>query len=171
MLITDDGGFAVKCVVTVDAKRSVKDTALLCDNNPLGLARDQYCWVRLPEGKRYYHVEIHNCATVRKEDLPPILIYGAVQMPAFETHFGSATKQEFENNKLKTRSALAAAKLKGLSWLLAALGALNVAKVFDSSPPDKFANLDRVTIPTWLLLLGSLVSAFFDWRAEQRKDK
>lgn len=43
--------------------------------------------------------------------------------------------------------------------------------IFDSNPPDKFANLDRVTIPTWLLLLGSLISAFFDWRAEQRKDK
>jgi hypothetical protein len=171
MLMTNDEGFGVKCVVTVDPNKSVKDTALLCANNPLGLSRDQYCWIRLPEGKRYCRVETRNCAGVGDADIPPIQIFGAVQIPAFETDFGSATKQEFENSKLKTRNALAAAQLKGLSWFLAVLGVLNVAKVFDSNPPHKFAHLDRVTIPTWLLLLGSLVSAFFDWRAEQRKEK
>jgi hypothetical protein len=108
---------------------------------------------------------------VRERDSPPILIFAPVQIPPFETHFGSASRQEFENSKLKTRNAIAAAKFKFLSWLLAALGVLNAAKVFDSKPPHKFAHLEEVTIPTVLLLLGSLVSVFLDWRAEQRKER
>ena len=162
--MTNDDGFGVKCVVTIDPERPVKDTALFCANNPLGLARDQFCWVRLPEGKRYCRVETRKCAGVADEDTPPIQIFGAIQIPAFETEFGSATKQEFENSKLKTRNALAAAQLKVLSWFLAVLGAMNMAKVFDSNPPHEFIHLDRVTIPTGLLLLGSLVSAFLEDR-------
>jgi hypothetical protein len=49
MLMNSDEGFGVKCIVTVDPGRPVKDTALLCVDNPLGLTQDQYCWIKRRE--------------------------------------------------------------------------------------------------------------------------
>jgi hypothetical protein len=171
MAAAGGGGFGIDCIVTVNPARPTKDTALLCSNNTLGLGVDDFCWVQLPEGKRYFKVETRKCASVAQGGPPPIELYGPVAMGAIRTQFGSATKGEFEGSKLKSRNALAAARMKALSWLLAAVGTLNAAKFFDPKTPDSYLRFDQVALATYLLLAGSLVAAYFDWRTEQKKDK
>ncbi len=81
------GSSGVKCIVTVNPSKAVKETALCCHNNPLGLATGDYCWLQLFEGKRYFRVSTHTCVSV--QGLTPIEVHGALNA-GFETHYGSA---------------------------------------------------------------------------------